>query len=185
MSTILNTNKATLEIPRPIAGDGFVCSIVVAEWNSHITEVLLKGAIETLQTAGVKESNIRVMHVPGSVELTYGACMALDFHAPDAVIVIGCVIRGDTPHFDYVCQSVTQGITTLNTEDRAPIIFGVLTVNTEQQALDRAGGALGNKGAEAAVAAIKMANIQAKLVDRYSPFDEERDEEDEPDDNLF
>ncbi len=173
MSTILNTNGTNLEIPRPIAGEAFVCSIVVAEWNSHITEALLQGAVETLHAAGVSDSKIQIIRVPGSVELVYGANMALDFHSPDAVIVIGCVIRGDTPHFDYVCQSVTQGITTLNTEDRAPIIFGVLTVNNEQQALDRAGGCLGNKGAEAAVAAIKMANIQAKLVDRYSPFDEQ------------
>lgn len=172
MSTTINSERGPLSVQPLREPESFVCAIVVARWNSHITEALLQGARETLLKAGVREGNIRVIRVPGTVELTYGANMALDFHSPDAVIVLGCVIRGETPHFDYVCQSVTQGVTALNTEDRAPVIFGVLTVNDEQQALDRAGGKLGNKGAEAAAAAIEMANLRSDLIDRFSPFDE-------------
>ena len=100
--------------------------------------------------------------MPGTVELTFGASALIEESLFDAVIVFGCVVRGDTPHFDYVCQSVTQGVTSLNADCDIPVIFGVLTVNNEQQALDRAGGCLGNKGAEAAVAAIKMANLHHK-----------------------
>jgi 6,7-dimethyl-8-ribityllumazine synthase len=140
--------------------DQFKCTIVVAQWNSHITGPLLQGALGTLKAAGVSPQQIKVMEVPGTVELTYGANFAIQNDCPDAVIVLGCVIRGDTPHFDYVCQSVTQGVTILNTLDKAPVIFGVLTVNNEQQALDRAGGSLGNKGAEAAATAIAMANLR-------------------------
>ena len=100
-------------------------------------------------------------HVPGAVELTYGAASLIDNY--DAVIVFGCVIRGGTPHFDYVCQSVTQGVTDLNSRGTTPVIFGVLTVDTEQDAIDRAGGALGNKGTEAAEAAIKMIDFTCKV----------------------
>lgn len=166
MSTILNTNGASLDIPRPLKGDSFRCAIVVAEWNAHVTEALLRGAIEVLRDAGVAEENIHVHHVPGSVELVYGARVVIDALEPDAVITIGCVIRGDTPHFDYVCESATQGVTALNVEGKSAVIFGVLTVDTEQQAIDRAGGVLGNKGAEAAVAAIKMSNLKTQLQKR-------------------
>jgi 6,7-dimethyl-8-ribityllumazine synthase len=151
-------------------------AIVVADWNSEITHALAKGAIDTLVKHGVKEENIDVMHVPGTVELTYGAMLYLSGqkmfrlrkHA-DAIIVIGCVIQGDTPHFDYVCQSVTQGVTLLNAQGGGaggyyqphfcPVIFSVLTTLDKQQALDRAGGRLGNKGVEGAITAIKMANL--------------------------
>lgn len=163
MSTILNTNGADLEIPQPLSKD-FSCAIVVAEWNEHITGALLRGAVDVLRQAGVGEENIHVHHVPGSVELVYGSRVVIDTLKPDAVIAIGCVIRGDTPHFDYVCESATQGVTALNVEGKAAVIFGVLTVDTEQQAIDRAGGCLGNKGAEAAVAAIKMANLKVSLA---------------------
>lgn len=163
MSTILNTNGANLEIPQPIKDD-FSCAVVVAEWNDHITGALLRGAVDVLRKAGVKEDNIHVYHVPGSVELVYGSRVVIDALKPDAVIAIGCVIRGDTPHFDYVCEAATQGVTELNVEGKAAVIFGVLTVDNEQQAIDRAGGRLGNKGAEAAVAAIKMANLKASLL---------------------
>ena len=103
--------------------------------------------------------NIDIMHVPGAVELTYGAAHIMKEERIDAIIVIGCVIRGDTPHFDYVCQSVTQGVATLNAQGKVPVIFSVLTVNDKQQALDRCGGRLGNKGVEGAVTAIHMANL--------------------------
>lgn len=150
-------------------------AIVVADWNSEITHALAQGAIDTLLKHGVKEENIDVMHVPGTVELTYGAMLYLSGQkkvfgrSADAVIAIGCVIQGDTPHFDYVCQSVTQGVTLLNAQgggaggyyqpNSCPVIFSVLTTLDKQQALDRAGGRLGNKGVEGAVTAIKMANL--------------------------
>ena len=148
-------------------------AIVVADWNSEITHALAQGAIDTLLKHGVLEGHIDVMHVPGTVELTYGASLyvkgfkKIDRSRADAVIVIGCVIKGDTPHFDYVCQSVTQGVTMLNCSTlhpdliyaRPPVIFSVLTTLDKQQALDRAGGRLGNKGVEGAVTAIKMANL--------------------------
>lgn len=132
-------------------------AIIVADWNSEITYAMAEGAITTLREHGVTEEHISVVHVPGTVELTYAASRQMDDN--DAVIVIGCVIKGDTPHFDYVCQSVTQGVTLLNSEGTTPVIFSVLTTLDKQQALDRAGGKLGNKGVEGAVTAIRMANI--------------------------
>lgn len=136
-----------------------IYSIVVAEWNKPITGALLNGAINTLMDNGARAKNIHVEHVPGTFELTFAArSMAMRTHA-DAVIAIGCVVRGDTPHFDYICQSVTIGLTRLNAIGTCPFIFGVLTTNTIEQAQERAGGKLGNKGSEAAVAAIRMANF--------------------------
>ena len=131
-------------------------AIVAAEWNSHITGPLAEGAVETLKKNGFKRDEVDVFTVPGAVELTFAASKLIENGDYDAIIVIGCVIKGDTPHFDYVCSSVTQGITHLNAECDIPVIFGVLTVLDEQPALDRAGGCLGNKGSEAAETAIKM-----------------------------
>lgn len=130
--------------------------IVVCEWNNNITDVLLEGALNTLKSNGVDEANILVKRVPGSFELIYGCSQMLKQSTVDAVIAIGCVIKGDTPHFDYICSATTQGLTTLNTLYDKPVIFGVLTVNTLDQALERTGGNLGNKGDEFAVTAIKM-----------------------------
>jgi 6,7-dimethyl-8-ribityllumazine synthase len=130
--------------------------IVVCEWNNNITDVLLEGAINTLKSNGIDETNILVKRVPGSFELIYGCSQMLKQSPVDAVIAIGCVIKGDTPHFDYICSATTQGLTTLNTLYDKPVIFGVLTVNTLEQALERTGGNLGNKGDEFAVTAIKM-----------------------------
>lgn len=135
-------------------------AIIVADWNSEITFALAQGAIDTFRKHGVEEDNILVQHVPGTVELTYAAARMIDEYADmDAVVVIGCVIQGDTPHFDYVCQSVTQGVTILNAQGNVPVIFSVLTTLDKQQALDRAGGRLGNKGVEGAYTAIRMANL--------------------------
>ena len=134
-------------------------AIIVAEWNNEITYALAQGAIDTLVKHGVAHENIDIVHVPGAVELTYGAARLMREERIDAIIVIGCVIQGDTPHFDYVCQSVTQGVAMLNTQGKVPVIFSVLTVLNRQQALDRCGGKLGNKGVEGAVTAIKMANL--------------------------
>ena len=130
--------------------------IIVSEWNEDITFALRDGACATLLKNGVKSENILVDYVPGTFELTFGAQTMAEAHELDAVIVLGCVVRGGTPHFDYVCGGVTQGITHLNTLLGIPVIFGVLTTDDMQQATDRAGGVHGNKGDEAAVTAIKM-----------------------------
>lgn len=137
--------------------------IVVSDWNREITWSLLNGATSTLKKHGATDKNIVVRHVPGSFELTLGAQFLAEYDDLDAVICIGCVIKGETPHFSYICQGVTQGITQLNMEYNIPFIFGVLTTNTQQQAIDRAGGKLGNKGDEAAVTAIKMAALQQEM----------------------
>ena len=134
-------------------------AIIVADWNSEITFALAQGAIDTLVKHGVQQANILLTHVPGTVELTYAASKVMQEQDVDAIIVIGCVIQGDTPHFDYVCQSVTQGVTKLNSKGIVPVIFSVLTTLNKQQALDRAGGKLGNKGVEGAITAIRMANL--------------------------
>lgn len=152
--------------------DNFKCAIFTAEWNPTVTDALRDGAIDVLHKAGINDNAIFSHSVPGTVELVNAAAMALT-HMPDvnAIIIIGCVIRGDTPHFDYVCDIVSQGTAQLNALGKAPVIFGVLTVDNEQQALDRAGGVLGNKGAEAAVAAIKMANLHTTAASlRYTAF---------------
>lgn len=130
--------------------------IVVSEWNYNITGALLRGAVETLKRHGAKEENILVKHVPGSFELTFGANQFINHGEVDAVIAIGCVVRGDTPHFDYVCMGATQGIAQLNASGDTPVIYGLITTNTMEQAEDRAGGKLGNKGDECAITAIKM-----------------------------
>ena len=130
--------------------------IVVSEWNYNITGALLQGALDTLQKHGAKPENILVKHVPGSFELTYGASCLIDNTDADAIIAIGCVVRGDTPHFDYVCQGTTQGIAHLNATTGIPVIYGLITTNTMEQAEERAGGKLGNKGDECAVTALHM-----------------------------
>lgn len=138
-------------------------AIAVARWNGHITSRLAEGAEWTLKEAGFKPEDIDIYEVPGAVELTFAASQLIETEVYDAVIVFGCVIRGDTPHFDYVCQSVTQGITQLNADIDTPVIFGVLTVNNEQQALDRVGGPAGHKGIEAAQAAMDMIRFRRSL----------------------
>jgi len=136
--------------------------IVVSEWNPTITEGLFKGAVDTLLDCGVAESNIRIIHVPGSFELIYGA-KKMQQQLVDAVITIGSVIKGETKHFDFVCDGVTQGIKDLNILHDVPVIFCVLTDNNLQQSVERSGGIHGNKGVEAAVTAIKMAHLSHTL----------------------
>ncbi len=131
-------------------------AIVVAEWNEDITEALYEGARDGLIQLGVKKTNIIRKNVPGTFELTLGALWMAEKKDIDAVICLGCVIQGDTPHFDYICQGVAYGITEVNIKTRKPVIFGVLTTLTKKQAVERAGGKLGNKGEEAAVTAVKM-----------------------------
>jgi 6,7-dimethyl-8-ribityllumazine synthase len=137
--------------------------IVVAEWNYEVTGALAQGAVDTLKRHGAKDDNIIVKHVPGTFELTLGAQYLAEFAKVDAVIVLGCVIQGETRHFDFICQGVTQGITNLNMKYNKPFIFGVLTTDNQEQALDRAGGKLGNKGDEAALTAIKMLALNSNL----------------------
>jgi 6,7-dimethyl-8-ribityllumazine synthase len=137
--------------------------IVVSDWNSEITWKMLEGSIATLLKHGASEENIIVRHVPGSFELTIGAQFIVEYDDVDAVICLGCIIRGETPHFNYISQGVTQGITQLNLEYNIPFIFGVLTTDNLQQARDRAGGIHGNKGDEASVTAIKMAALQREM----------------------
>lgn len=131
-------------------------AIVVAEWNEEITEALYEGAYNGLISLGAKKSNIIRKNVPGTFELTLGSLQMADQKNIDAVISLGCVIQGDTPHFDYICQAVAYGITEVNIKTKKPVIFGVLTVLNKKQAEERAGGKLGNKGEEAAVTAVKM-----------------------------
>jgi 6,7-dimethyl-8-ribityllumazine synthase len=133
--------------------------IVVSEWNAAIMEKLKEGAYNTLLKHGARAENIQIVYVPGSFELIYAAKRLIGSSNPDAIIALGCIIRGDTPHFDYVCSGVTQGFAQLNAEGDIPCIFGLLTVDNLQQAEDRSGGKYGNKGDEYAIAAIKMAHL--------------------------
>ncbi|GJM59627.1 MULTISPECIES: 6,7-dimethyl-8-ribityllumazine synthase [Persicobacter] len=135
---------------------GKTFAIVVSEWNEEVTEALYKGAKETLLVNGVSEKNIIRKNVPGSYELSLGAQWMAQRADVDAVICLGCVIQGETKHFDFINQAVAIGITEVNLKFNKPVIFGVLTPDTQEQALDRAGGKHGNKGDEAAITAIKM-----------------------------
>lgn len=160
MSTSLSNGAPSGALPKV---ENMRVAIVAAEWNGHITKALTDGALDVFKREGFSDDDIEVFHVPGAVELTFAASQLIETGNFDAVIVFGCVIRGGTPHFDYVCQSVTQGITALNADCDTPVIFGVLTVDCEQDALDRAGGCLGNKGSEAAETAIKMFDFVCKV----------------------
>lgn len=137
-----------------ISGKKF--GIVVSEWNEQVTESLFSGAVETLLMHGAKKENIFRKNVPGSFELTLGAQWLAELEEIDAVICLGCVIQGETRHFDFICDAVAHGITNVALKFNKPVIFGVLTPNTLQQALDRSGGKHGNKGDEAAITAVKM-----------------------------
>lgn len=164
MSTILNSNGVSLEIPeinKKVTGKFYV---VTADWNPDITFTLRDGALDVLRKAGIEDNRIISLSVPGTVELVNAAGMLVHIGDAAAVIVIGCVIRGDTPHFDYVCEIAAQGIANLNSEGKTPVIFGVLTVDNLQQAQERAGGILGNKGSEAASAAVTMANLHTSIL---------------------
>ena len=137
--------------------------IVVADWNEHITHALYEGCYETLIKHGTKAENIHTIQVPGAFELTSGATMLYQKHQVDAVVCLGCVIKGETTHNEYINHSVGMGLTNLGIATGKPFIFGLLTPNNEQQALDRAGGKYGNKGVEAGVTAIRMAALKQNL----------------------
>ncbi len=137
--------------------------VVVAEWNSEITFALAKGAVNTLKKHGATHENILVKYVPGSFELPLGGQYFAEMENVDAIILLGCVIQGETRHFDFICQGVAQGTTDLNLKYNKPFIFGLLTTENQQQALDRSGGKHGNKGDEAAVTAIKMVALKSSF----------------------
>lgn len=153
----MNTEGKELEIPAISDPENFRVAIVTADWNRQVNDRMLAGAVDVLKKAGLKDDRIELYRVPGAVELVYAAARIIKSpKSYNAVIVIGTVIRGDTPHFDYVCSQAADGVCLLNSKGDVPVIFGVLTVENLEQALDRAGGPLGNKGAEAATAAITM-----------------------------
>lgn len=138
--------------------------IIVAEWNAEITASLYNGALKTLFDNGAREINITSIAVPGTFELSSAAEIMLQKHNNlDAIICLGCVIQGETRHFDFICDAVANGITNVSIKHGVPVIFGVLTTDNQQQAIDRSGGKHGNKGDEAAITAIKMAELAAKI----------------------
>jgi 6,7-dimethyl-8-ribityllumazine synthase len=143
---------------------GMVFAILQSEWNNQITDNLAKGAFSTLTANGAKSKDVLHLKVPGAFELPVGAqSLLLNNKKIDAVICLGCVIQGDTRHFDFVCNGVTQGIMEVALKFNKPVIFGVLTDNTLQQSKDRSGGKHGNKGVEAAITAIRMVHFQKSL----------------------
>jgi 6,7-dimethyl-8-ribityllumazine synthase len=156
-SSLKNLSDFTSSIP---SLSGIRIGIVVAEWNNQVTYALRDGAIQTLKQAGVTDEHILVTYVPGSFELPLGAQFFLENNTVDAVICIGCVIQGETPHFTFISEAVAQGIMRLNLDYNRPVIFGVLTTLTLEQALERSGGKHGNKGDEAAFTALKMLALQ-------------------------
>ena len=138
--------------------------IVVAQWNAEITGALYNGACSALLKSGVLDENILTVQVPGSFELTSGADILLSSKQLDAVICLGCVIQGETPHFTFICNAVANGLVNVSIKHNKPVVFGVLTTDNQQQAKDRAGGKHGNKGEEAGVTAIVMAQVQANAA---------------------
>lgn len=141
--------------------------VIVASWNNQITDKLLEGALSTLLKAGCPKENIVVKKVPGALELPLGAQLMLENCDIDGVVVLGCVIRGGTPHFDYVCSGATKGVMDIQLSWSTPVAFGLLTVDDMEQALDRAGGKYGNKGDEAAATLIDMITLKHELEDDY------------------
>ena len=158
-----NHNLSDYDINSVPSAEGLKIGIVVSEWNNNITGKLLQGAHNTLVRHGVREADITVLTVPGSFELIHGATQMTRLPL-DAIIAIGCVIRGDTPHFDYICEGTTYGLARLNATQPIPVIYGLITTNDMQQALDRCGGKMGNKGDECAITAIKMANFDRRIT---------------------
>jgi len=150
--------RSRLEVSAPVSAAGFRFAVVVSRFNDTVTSRLLAGALESLRQAGAKEDDIEVFHVPGAFEIPLVAKKVAGLGRFDAVICIGAVVRGETPHFDYICEEVSRGIMEVSLRSELPVIFGVLTADTPEQAMDRA-GLKTDKGKEAALAAIEMANL--------------------------
>ncbi|HOE04419.1 MAG TPA: 6,7-dimethyl-8-ribityllumazine synthase [Bacteroidales bacterium] len=161
MSSKLN-NLSFINSTNLPSGEQWRVGIAVSEWNNDITSKLLDGAITALLQSKVQEDSIKVVYVPGSYELPVAAQWLIEAYGCDSVLCLGCVIQGETRHFDFICESVSRGIMDLNLKHNIPVIFGVLTTNNLQQAYERAGGTYGNKGIEAAHAALKMMALKAK-----------------------
>jgi 6,7-dimethyl-8-ribityllumazine synthase len=157
MSSSLKNLSAHTPEDIPNAEDK-IFGIVVSEWNTEITDALLQGALDVLKKANVLQKNIHISYVPGTFELPYGALKTINRHSPDAVICLGCVIQGETRHFDFICQAAANGIMNVGLQQGIPVIFGVLTTNNLEQAKDRSGGKHGNKGFEAGLTALKLVN---------------------------
>lgn len=157
-------NLSELNIKQFDDADGYQIGIVLAEWNADITNALFDGTLNTLIKYGVKKEHIYIHNVPGSFELPQAASMMVDAYDLDALICIGCVIQGETRHFEFIAQAVATGCMDVSTSSGIPIVFGVLTTDTYQQALDRAGGKHGNKGDEAGMTALQMAALRRKLL---------------------
>lgn len=161
-----NLSEVLVYTPSQFVGD-YKIGIVTAQWNPEVTGALLEGAVNTLQRQGVLAENISKHWVPGSYELTLGAQWLAQLPEIDAVICLGCIIQGETRHFDFIAQAVASGITEVALKFNKPVIFGVLTPDNQQQALDRAGGKHGNKGDEAAIAALQMLDLDAALGQQF------------------
>ena len=156
----MSSSNQNLSDHQDIPNAGTKCfGIVVSEWNNTITFALLSGALDTLKQAGAKDEQIEIIKVPGSFELPYAANLLAKRKEIDAIICLGCVIQGETPHFDFVCQACALGIMKVGLKHKKPCIFGVLTTLNNEQAVDRSGGKHGNKGIEAAVTALKMLSL--------------------------
>ena len=160
-------NLSAFEHGKVHAPEQIEISIIVAEWNAEVTEALYQGAHKRLIEAGIPEENITRVNVPGCFELPLAGQWTYESDKPEAVICLGCLIQGETPHFTFISEAVAHGIMALNKKYQSPFIFGVLTTNTEEEARERAGGKHGNKGEEAAVAALKMIELKRKV---FRPF---------------
>lgn len=154
-------NLSNTSLKSSVAFAQFTIGIVVAEWNTEVTGALLNGSVEFLKKFGVKEKKIKINKVPGSFELPLAAQWLADDKKVDAVIVLGCVIQGETRHFDFICDACANGVMQVGLTSKKPIVFGVLTTDNQKQALERAGGKHGNKGIEAAETALKMLLLKA------------------------
>jgi 6,7-dimethyl-8-ribityllumazine synthase len=161
--SVKNTNLSGVDVDNLPKLKKARIGIVVSEWNKDITSSMLEGTIDVLLSCSVKRSNIKVDWVPGSFELPLGAQFLLNDKKVDAVICIGCIIQGETRHFGFISQAVAQSIAQIGLKYNAPVIFGVLTTNNMQQAIDRSGGKHGNKGTEAGYTAVKMLTLQDKI----------------------
>ncbi len=151
--------------------------IVISEWNEEITDALAKGAINELKKYDIPDEDIIVKYVPGTFELAKGAQFLLEYELVDAVICLGCVIQGETRHFDFICNASANAIAKLNLDSDTPIIFGVLTTDNQQQALERAGGKHGNKGVEAGITALKMISLRNNLIEDFDLDDFDLDDD--------
>lgn len=157
-----NLNQFSGEIPD---GSEFTFAVIVSQWNDKITGKLLEGAQEALKKANVSEENVSIAFVPGTYELALGAQFYARMDEVDAIICLGCVIQGETRHFDFICQAAADGIMQVGLKHNKPVVFGVLTTDNELQALERAGGKHGNKGFEAGITALQMLALKMKLLD--------------------